>query len=299
MVVADGANLGQISTDDPEATPGPDRAIQRAAGRPGSCPRAKFGKGVPQPSRDARETREGTKPAHGRIPGQPAPGRLGPREVRRTRAVHAVDEVGQDRQPSHPVRQHVVEHDDQGTRVGREMGDERRRPQRLVGWQPPCHDVSGYSEEGLLVTRWRAADSVDVPGDVAARIVDPHRSAATWWCRHELLTQSGDATDPISQRVPDRARRQMRTRREPEDRPDLGRYWADVGGELHHVDRTRTLDRNIAGTLLERHDQQHRLPPPPSHPRVAKPRMAVLVGRSSDHDEVPDGGDVGLGQRYS
>jgi hypothetical protein len=102
MVVADGAKPSQIGTGNTEAAPTPDRAIQRTAGRPGIRPRAKFAKGVPQPGWDARDVREGVKPADGRVLGQPAPGWLWPREGRRRRASHAVNKVGQDRQPPIP-----------------------------------------------------------------------------------------------------------------------------------------------------------------------------------------------------
>jgi hypothetical protein len=71
--------------------------------------------------------------------------------------------------------------------------------------------------------------------------------------------------DPIGQRIADPTRRQVRARREHQDRPDLERHGADIGGELHHVDRTRTLDQIIVGTMLELHHRQHPLSPPRSH----------------------------------
>jgi hypothetical protein len=40
--------------------------------------------------------------------------------------------------------------------------------------------------------------------------------------------------------------RQMRARLEHQDRPYLQRLWADIGGEFHHVDRTRPLDRSLS-----------------------------------------------------
>jgi hypothetical protein len=75
-----------------------------------------------------------------------------------------------------------MEHDDQGTRIAGESRDKRGRPQRLAGRQRARHGASRDSKEGRLVARRWTANTMDMPGDVELRIVDPHRPAATRWC---------------------------------------------------------------------------------------------------------------------
>jgi hypothetical protein len=75
-----------------------------------------------------------------------------------------------------------MEHDDQGTRIAGESGDKRGRPQRLAGRQRAGYGASRDSKEGRLVARRWTANTMDMPGDVELRIVDPHRPAATRRC---------------------------------------------------------------------------------------------------------------------
>src|SRR5450755_1405556 len=98
-----------------------------------------------------------------------------------------------------------------------------------------------------------------MPGDVEPGIIDPHRPAAARWRWHEPLAQARDAAYPVRQRLAHPARREMRAGLEHQNRSYLQRHRADVGGELHHVDRTRALDQIIARTLLEPHDPHHLL----------------------------------------
>jgi hypothetical protein len=99
----------------------------------------------------------------------------------------AVDEVGEDREASHPICQHVMKHDDQGTALVGEGRDQAGRPQRMLGWKRVGHDASRNPEKGLLVARRWTANIVDMSSDVELGIVDPDRPATARWCRHQLL----------------------------------------------------------------------------------------------------------------
>jgi hypothetical protein len=69
----------------------------------------------------------------------------------------------------------------------------------------------------------------------------------------------------------------MRAGLEHQDRPDLQRHWADIGGEFHHVDRTSTLDQIIVVTLPEPHDHYHPLARPQTSVHLAVVAIAGLA----------------------
>jgi hypothetical protein len=139
-------------------------------------------KGVAQSGRDARELPESVEPASGGILGQMAPRWLAPREIRCRRAAHTVNEVGQDRESSHPICQYVVEYDDQGARIPGEPADQGGCPRGLVERKRVGYGASGHPKEGLLVTGLGTGNIVDVSDKVEFGIIDPYRSAATEWC---------------------------------------------------------------------------------------------------------------------
>lgn len=133
--------------DNAEEAPGTHRAIQRAARRPGSRPRGEARQERPAaaPGRPRGSRESGAcRPPH---PGQAAARMASASGSPLPEGCPAVNEAGQDRQPSHPVCQRVVEHHDQGTRIVCESGNQRGRPQRLAGRQRIRHDSGRNSEE--------------------------------------------------------------------------------------------------------------------------------------------------------
>jgi hypothetical protein len=69
----------------------------------------------------------------------------------------------------------------------------------------------------------------------------------------------------------------MRARLEHQNRPYLQRHWADIGGEFHHVDRTRTLDQISVVTAPEPHDHYHPLAQPQISVHLAVVAIAGLA----------------------
>jgi hypothetical protein len=69
----------------------------------------------------------------------------------------------------------------------------------------------------------------------------------------------------------------MRARLEHQNRPYLQRHWADIRGEFHHVDRTRTLDQISVVTLPEPHDDYHPLAQPQTSVHLAVVAIAGLA----------------------
>ena len=111
--VADRVDLRQVGPHDAEPAAGPDGAIQRTAGRPGSGPWPEFGQSISQTGWDAPKVSECVDPAYGCVHRQPPRRWLRPGEVLLRSIDGSVDQAGKDRQAAHSVSQHMVEDDDQ------------------------------------------------------------------------------------------------------------------------------------------------------------------------------------------
>jgi uncharacterized protein YdhG (YjbR/CyaY superfamily) len=113
------------------------------------------------------------------------------------RASCSIDQLGQHREPAHPVGERVVQHDHQGEGVLGRTGDQHRRPQRR-GPRQRAHDHGqGGLEQRRFVARLAAGHRADVAADIETRRVDPDRAAAARRYGDQPLAQPRHRRDAL------------------------------------------------------------------------------------------------------
>jgi hypothetical protein len=210
------------------------RPVQRRSRCREGSTGAELAESVTEATQDRPEPRHGAQPGRGRVDRQPQARR---RRLRLTakRDGCAVDQVGENPEPAHPVGKHVVEDQDHGGASASQPRDVGERPPRPVGGQRRRRHPGGEVQQRTLVAGGGARHDPDMAAHVEAGVVDPDGPPTPDRGPPEPLPQPGHGAEAFVQRVREPGRVEGAGGLQHQDGARMPSGGALLDGELHEV----------------------------------------------------------------